>query len=152
MASEVFVLDQTDLSVAAEVLSLQRAAYRVEADLIESDEIPPLHDTLDDVSSLDLVILGAREQSDLVAIVGYRRIADLVDIDRLAVHPSRFRHGIAARLLREVHQREKDARRFEVSTGARNWPAVEFYTRLGYRRLPDDTVSSDLLIAHFVRP
>jgi ribosomal protein S18 acetylase RimI-like enzyme len=131
---------------------VQRAAYRVEAELIEFNRIPPLHETADDISGLDLTMLGAVESAELVAIAGYRREGEFVDIDRLAVHPSWFRCGIATLLITEIHRREVDAQRFDVSTAARNGPAVKLYTTMGYRRLADEAISTNLLIAHFVRP
>jgi GNAT superfamily N-acetyltransferase len=148
----VVVLDQTQPSVSAKVVLVQRAAYRVEADLIGFDTIPPLHETAEDVSKLDLTMLGVLEGRDLVAIAGYRRRGDEVDIDRLAVHPSHFRHGIASLLLEEIHHREREARRFTVSTGARNFPATELYAKLGYRQLPGQRLLPNLLIARFVNP
>jgi GNAT superfamily N-acetyltransferase len=152
MEIEVLVLDQAHPVVAAKVLSVQQSAHRVEADLIEFDAIPPLHETVDDVLNLDLTVLGAMEGADLVGIVGYRRLGDVVDIDRLAVLPSRFRRGVAGLIVAEVHRREIDARSFEVSTGARNQPAIESYTKLGYRRLADKSLSANLKIARFVNP
>ena len=39
-------LDLADPATAADVLRVQRAAYRVEAELIGFDGIPPLHEPL----------------------------------------------------------------------------------------------------------
>ena len=119
--------------MAASTVEVQRAAYRVEADLIGFDGIPPLHETAGDVEALDLVLLGAHDDGRLVGLVGYRRDGDTVDIDRLAVHPDHHRKGIGAALLRQVHLIEATATAFEVSTGEANLPAVALYERLGYR-------------------
>jgi ribosomal protein S18 acetylase RimI-like enzyme len=152
MAIRTAVLEHGRLEVAARVVIVQQAAYRVEAELIGFDGIPPLRELADDVSRLDLTVLGALDGDDLAGIVGYRRRAEAVDIDRLAVDPSHFRRGIGTLLVEEVHRREASARRFEVSTGAANAPAVALYLRLGYRRVDDKVLPEGVTIAQFVRP
>jgi ribosomal protein S18 acetylase RimI-like enzyme len=152
MPISVVVLDQSEPSVAAKVVALQRAAYHIEAQLINFDGIPPLLETENDVSELKITILGALDGTDVVGIVGYRRPGDVVEIDRLAVNPGVFHSGIATFLIMDVRRREHDASRFEVSTGAQNYPAIALYTKLGFRRLPDTAVAKDVLIANFVNP
>jgi ribosomal protein S18 acetylase RimI-like enzyme len=146
----IVVLDHVEPGLAARIAGLQRASYTVEAELIGFGEIPPLRETPAEVARLDLTILGALEHGDLVGILGYRRFRDLVDIDRLAVHPSSFRRGVARSLIEELHAREVDAARFEVSTGADNGPAIAFYREMGYRLERDEVISS-LRIVHLAR-
>jgi ribosomal protein S18 acetylase RimI-like enzyme len=148
----VVVLDLRDPGTAASVVKLQRASYGVEADLIGYSDLPPLLETTEQVAHLDLTVLGALTERQLLGILGYRRTSGTVEIDRLAVHPSCFRQGFARSLIRELHRREVDAARFEVSTGAENLPAVACYTRLGYRREGDEVLPMGLTIAHFARP
>jgi GNAT superfamily N-acetyltransferase len=148
-------LDHRDASVAAEIARVQHAAYQVEADLIGFDGIPPLHETASDVTRLELTLVGARDETGrLVGLVGYRRSADAVDIDRLAVDPEFHRRGIGAQLLDEVHRREHTATVFEVSTGAANTPAIRLYHRLGYHttgreHLPQGLTSATTSTTHW---
>ena len=135
---QVVVLDHRDRQVAERIRHLQRASYGVEALLIGYDRMPPLVERTDDIMELVLTILGVVEQRELQGLVGYRRHRDLVDVDRLAVHPSKFRRGIGARLLESVHEREQDARRFEVSTGANNEPAIALYRAAGYTPMGEE--------------
>lgn len=51
-------LDHRDPAMAAALVDLQRAAYRVETELIGIDRIPPLYETPDDVAGLDLSFLA----------------------------------------------------------------------------------------------
>ncbi|MEO1056215.1 MAG: GNAT family N-acetyltransferase [Actinomycetota bacterium] len=128
-------LDHRDIDVAAAIVAVQQAAYPLEAELIGFDRIPPLIETSDDIAALDLVIIGSIDTSgEMLGLVGYQRVDDLVDIDRLAVLPQCGGRGIATTLLTEVHEREHDAPIFEVSTGAANAPAIGLYRKLGYRR------------------
>jgi len=145
------VLEHRRPDVAAEIVELQRLSYAVEAELIGFDGIPPLHETTEQVTALDLVVLGAFEGGVLAGIVGYERVGDVVDIDRLAVNPAFFRLGLGMALVTEVHEREADAGTFTVSTGALNAPAIRLYTRLGYSRLADRDLPEGLTIAMFSR-
>ena len=52
-------LDLTQRGVAAAVLELQRRAYRIEAELIGSDEIPQLSETLEQLQASGETFLGA---------------------------------------------------------------------------------------------
>jgi ribosomal protein S18 acetylase RimI-like enzyme len=137
-------IDHQDPTMAAEIVRVQRAAYRVEADLIDFDGIPNLHETVDDIRSLGLTVLGIVEDGRLVALLGYDRDGDTVDIDRLAVAPTHHRRGLASMLLQALHRRESSARRFEVSTGAANAPAVALYESLGYEPVATVTIPMGL--------
>ena len=131
------VLD-SDIAVARRVLEIQQAAYAVEAGLVGYDAIPPLHETLAELQSQALVFLGVSCDRTLAGVLGYRRHGDTVDVDRLMVDPTFFRRGLASKLLRELFVRERDARRFIVSTGFGNHPAVNLYERFGFRVVGDD--------------
>jgi len=132
---EVTAVDHRATDVAAAIVDVQRAAYQVEAELIGYDRIPGLVETAADVAALDLTILGVHDDGRLVGLVGYTRGDDVVEIERLAVAPAQFRRGVGQALVAAVHERESDATRFEVSTGAANAPGVGLYTALGYRRV-----------------
>ena len=121
----------SDIEVARRVLEIQQASYRAEADLVGYD-IPVLHETLDELQSQPLVFLGVSSNHVLAGLLGYRRDDDVVDIDRLAIDPAFFRLGLATKLMRELLVRERDARRFTVSTGFGNAPALALYARFGF--------------------
>ena|SRR5215204_4317014 len=119
--------------MARRVLELQRAAYAVEASLVGYDAIPPLHETLAELQARPLIFLGVSCEGVLGGVLGYQRDGATVDIDRVAVDPACFRRGLATKLLRELFVRERDARRFTVSTGYGNQPAIGLYARFGFR-------------------
>lgn len=138
-------IDHTAADVAAAVVAVQRASYRVEADLIGYDRIPPLLDTAADVAALDLAVLGVHDDAGrLAGLVGYLVEVGpggpVADIERLAVDPRWFRRGIGRALVTAVHERERAAVAFTVSTGAANAPAVALYRSLGYRPVGERTV------------
>jgi ribosomal protein S18 acetylase RimI-like enzyme len=146
----IAVLDHHDRELAGRIRDLQRASYAVEAELIGFNQMPPLVETTSDIARLDLIVLGDVERETLRGLLGYRRDADVVDIDRLAVDPEYFRNGIGRALLEELHRRELDADRFEVSTGAANEPALALYRAVGYR-LKRQEVSRGVRLVHLER-
>jgi ribosomal protein S18 acetylase RimI-like enzyme len=146
----IAVLDHHERDQAGRIRDLQRASYAVEAELIGFNQMPPLVETTSDIARLDLTVLGAVELGALRGLLGYRRDADVVDIDRLAVDPEHFRSGIGRALLEELHRRELDADRFEVSTGAANEPAIALYRAVGYQ-LKREEVSRGVRVVHLER-
>ena len=123
----------SDDAVARRVVEIQSAAYAVEADPVGYDTIPPLHETVAELQSQPLILLGVSCDRTLAGVLGYRRDGDTVGIDRLAVDPVFFRRGLATKMLRELFAREREARAFTVSTGLGNQPAVSLYQRFGFR-------------------
>jgi len=129
---ELVRLDLSDASTAVELLELQRRAYRVEADLIGSDEIPPLRETLAELQSCGETFLGARADGVLIAAISWRCDGETIDLHRLVVHPAHFRTGLGSALVREALATEPRARHAVVQTGAANDPAIALYRREGF--------------------
>ena len=147
----VVVVDHRDHRMASAIVAVQRASYAVEARLIGFDGIPAMHESAADVMTLDLTILAVIEHGQPVAILGYSRDGDRVEIDRLAVHPDHFRRGLARRLIQSLHEREAVVARVEVSTGCANEPAKALYRRMGYREVDNVALPEGVVITRFVR-
>jgi GNAT superfamily N-acetyltransferase len=126
---DVQPIDVRDPEVAQRVWQLQRAAYRVEADLIGFDGIPPLHETVDDIVAARLTWLGIHDDHGrLIAALAYCLDGETCDIDRLFVDPALTRQGYGRRLVEAV----LDHPRVIVSTGTANAPARRLYHSLGF--------------------
>jgi ribosomal protein S18 acetylase RimI-like enzyme len=148
---EVRPLDLADPSVAANVLDLQRRSYAVEARLIGSDRIPPLHESLAQVQACGETFLGAYVEGRLAAVVSWRFDGATIDLHRLAVLPDFFRRGIGVALLRAALRSEPQARRAIAQTGAANEPAKQLYRGEGFAELGDREVLPGLWISQFER-
>jgi ribosomal protein S18 acetylase RimI-like enzyme len=148
---EVRPLDVADASVAARVLELQRRSYEVEARLIGSERIPPLHESLEDLQACGETFLGAYVEGRLAAVVSWRFDGATIDLHRLAVLPDFFRRGIGVALLRAALQSEPRARRAIAQTGAANEPAKRLYRGEGFAELGDREVLPGLWISQFER-
>ena len=147
--AEVRPLDVRDPGVAAELLPLQRRSYRVEAKLIGSDAIPPLHESLAELMACGERFLGAFDGDRLVGAVGYRVDDDVLDIHRLVVDPDEFRRGIGRALVRAVQELESGRSRVIVQTGAANGPASALYLQEGFTALDVFEPLPGLAIARF---
>ena len=111
---------------------LQRASYAVEARLIGFDDIPALHESLEDLRDCGESFLGLDDEIGLAGAVSWVGSQDgTLDICRLMVHPRAFRRGIATVLLDGL-DRAEPARRAVVSTGTANHPALALYMRRGF--------------------
>lgn len=121
-------VEMADDGVAGRVVEIQRAAYRIEADLIGFDGIPPLHDTVADVREHDLHWFGSFEDGQFAGIIAWTDVDGVREIDRLAVHPRFHRRGHARALVEHALGHP----RVVVSTGTANTPARTLYESLGF--------------------
>ncbi|MEU7920778.1 hypothetical protein [Micromonospora zamorensis] len=82
-----------DERLARVLLSVQQAAYAVEASIIGDDRIPPLRETLDELRGTPLRWLGAFDDRRLVGAIARSEDHAEVDIHRLVVGPALQRRG-----------------------------------------------------------
>ena len=144
-------LDLADTTVAARVLDLQREAYRVEAELIGSSEIPALRESLAQLRSSGETFLGAFLDGVLAGAISWKLIGDTIDLHRLVVDPHHFRKGVGVALVRAALQSAPTARRAIVQTGAANAPAAALYLREGFERAGDVEPVPGLRVARFTK-
>lgn len=128
-----------DVAEAGEVLTLQYAAWLLEAIENATLAIPTLHETLDDIRGqlIDraLTIWGLRLDGRLVGTVRTSILADGSGyIGRLGVVPDRHGQGLGSALLRFAEGTlSETVTRFELMTGARSVSNHRFYARHGYK-------------------
>jgi ribosomal protein S18 acetylase RimI-like enzyme len=135
---------------ARELLRLQHDAYRLEAELVGDDRLPPLQD--DDVTlpAWRGRYLVSWRGVELVGAIAWRDLGDHLDIDRLMVAPAAHRQGVGTTLLQAMLDRA-DGRPVVVSTGRDNAPAVALYLRHGFAVERDEQVPPGLWITHLRR-
>ena len=115
-------LDLSDRAVAERLLTIQHAAYAVEAELIGFDGIPPLQEDLAGLMASTEHWLGRYDGDVLVGAVAYELPDDdTVDISRLIVDPAHARRGHGRALLDHLDQLEPRPISL-VSTGTREHP------------------------------
>jgi ribosomal protein S18 acetylase RimI-like enzyme len=148
---EVRPLDLADAGVATGVLELQRRSYAVEARLIGSGRIPPLHESLEELQACGETSLGAYVDPRLAAVVSWKFDGATIDLHRLAVDPDHFRRGLGAALVRAALRSEPEARRAIAQTGGANEPAKQLYRAEGFAEVGDREVLPGLWVTQFER-
>ena len=126
---------------AGELLTLRRAAFVTEAQLIGDVSIPPLTQTLDelraDLARPDVVTLGAWAGPRLVASIRVLSEGSKATLGRFAVAPDLQGRGIGSRLVAVVEERYADeVTRYELFTGPKSERNAALYRRLGYVDMP----------------
>lgn len=125
-------IDITDAAIAEEVLRIQIPSYRVEAELIDFYEIPPLKDTVDTLRNCGETFYGYYINNELCGAIAIMIENNIIDIHRLIIHPNHFRKGIAKQLLQHIESVGVSGNVIVVSTGSKNVPAVNLYKQSGY--------------------
>jgi ribosomal protein S18 acetylase RimI-like enzyme len=142
-------LNLQEMDEARELLALQKLSYRQEADLVGSEQLPPLHESLEALQQSTETFYGYILSGQLVGAISYKREGGLLDIYRMMIHPDYFRRGIARTLLQFVEGCEPGIKRIIVSTGSLNAPACALYERQGFTATAEEEIVPDLWITHF---
>ena len=130
----IVVLNHRDRIVAEEIDKIQKESYLVEAVLIQYDKIPYLNQSIESIQATNEIFLGYRSSEILTGVLSYERLKKgIFDICRLVIKPKYFGKGIAQVLVRGVEEKEKEFIQIFVQTAGSNYPAINLYTKLGYR-------------------
>ena len=137
---------------AGELLTLRRAAFVTEAQLIGDVNIPPLTQTLDelrtDLARPDVVTLGAWAGHRLVASIRVLVEATKATLGRFAVAPDLQGRGIGTRLLDEIATYLPEGiQEVWIFTSRDSLQNIAMYQRRGYEYQHDQT-AGDLTYAY----
>lgn len=135
MVMEIRSLSLSDSETIGQLWRLQHVAYRLEAEIIGFQEIPPLMDTIETLQNCGETFYGCIDTDGelLGAVAVAEEEQNILTITRMMVHPDHFRKGIAAALMTHVFEQHPDFPRYLVSTGTLNEPAVKLYTKFGFK-------------------
>ena len=142
------IIERAKAEDAGEILDLQKLAYQSEAALYDDDTIPPLTQTLEEITA------DFERQLFLKASVGGRIIGSVrayeregtCCIGRLIVHPGLQNQGIGTRLLNEIERAFGQVRRYELFTGDKSERNLHLYQKLGYQPFKTEMVTEDLVL------
>ncbi|MFG3439320.1 GNAT family N-acetyltransferase [Nonomuraea sp. NPDC047897] len=139
---------------AGEILTVQRAAYVTEAQLYGDPFLPPLVESMGQVSTTirDAVVLKATDEGRIVGSVRGRLSGTTCLVGRLVVAPDRQRRGLGAALLAALHEQLPQAAAFDLFTGHLSEGNLRLYRRLGYRETRRERMDDHLTLVHLRRP
>ncbi len=131
-------IHRASVADAGEILSLQKRAYRSEAEIYGDFSIPPLTQTLENIEEefqhttfLKAIRDGAQEETIVGSVRAFLRDGTC-HIGRLIVHPEVQNQGIGSRLMNAIELQFTQAERFELFTGHRSERNLYLYQKLGY--------------------
>ncbi|MBA6392406.1 GNAT family N-acetyltransferase [Colwellia sp. BRX10-3] len=124
-------LDNSNVEVAGQIFAIFQSSYKVEAQLIDVLDFPPLSRSAKNIESSKSLFYGFSENKCLAAIIEISINGKLLEIDSLTVDPKYFRKGIAGKLISFI----LGAFEFSeatVETAVVNEPAINLYKKHGF--------------------
>ena len=131
---------------AAEILALQKLCFQSEARLSNNNQIPPLTQTLTDLTHEfeTLRILKFVLGDKIIGSVRGKLVGETCQIGRLMVHPKYQKRGLGSQLIAQIELNFASAKRFELFTGSFSVSNLRLYKHLGYREVRRVAVSDKL--------
>jgi len=148
------VIERAVKADAAVILGLQYRAYQSEADLYHNQRIPPLLQTLDEITTEfdDHIFLKATVDSQLVGSVRAHVKDDTGFIGRLIVEPTYQRRGIGTALMAAIEKELPEVARFELFTGTKSEQNLSLYRKLGYEPCREEQIAPGLVFVYLQKP
>jgi len=137
------IIERADVKDAAEILALQKLAYQSEAAIYDDYTIPPLRQTVEEMSA-DLqnqVVLKVAIEGRIVGSVRAHERDGTCYIGRLIVHPDSQNQGLGTRLMHAIEAAFSSAERFELFTGNKSARNLHLYRKLGYAAFREQQLS-----------
>lgn len=154
MTPSAIIISRAQLADAAEILALQKLAYRSEAELYNNYKLPPLVQTLPELEAElgQAVCLKAVQDQNIVGSVRAREMDGTCHIGRLIVHPDLQGQGLGQRLMAAIEAEFPQTKRFELFTGSRSERNLSFYAKLGYRQFAIKALSPKVTLVFLQKP
>jgi ribosomal protein S18 acetylase RimI-like enzyme len=127
-------LDNSERRIAQEIWSLFQRAYAIEAQLIPTEDFPPLKRTVSSIQNSDANFKGLLEGDVCAAVAEFKSEGGTLFIDSFVVDPKAFRQGYGSQLLRSLLE-DTDAARAVVDTAVKNEPAIRLYEKFGFEEV-----------------
>lgn len=143
-------IERAIISDAEEILSLQKLAYRSEAEIYNDFNIPPLVQALESIEKdfENQYFLKAVMDGKIIGSVRAYTKEGTCYIGRLIVHPDFQNRGIGTDLMNEIERIFNTCRRFELFTGDKSERNLYFYQKLGYKIFKKAKITDQTMIVY----
>ena len=132
-----------------EILALQYLAYQSEAALFGNKDIPPLKETIEELTEEfnKGTILKLVEDGKIIGSVRAYAKNGTAYIGKLMVHPDHRCKGYGTLLLTEIEKCFPDCR-FELFTSTRSEDNIRLYQKLGYLIYDRKEITDELVFVY----
>jgi ribosomal protein S18 acetylase RimI-like enzyme len=119
-----------------QILALQKLCFREHALFYNDFEMPPMTQALREIENEfeHLVFIKASVGSEIIGSVRAFEKDGTCFIGRVIVHPEYQNQGIGKKLMAAIENSFRQAKRFELYTGAKDAKNLYFYKKLGYKQ------------------
>ena len=119
----------------AQILKLQKLAYKSEAEIYDDFSIPPLHQTISELKEdfKSQIILKASDKEEIIGSVRAYNKGDTCFIGKLIVHPNYQNKGLGTKLMNNIEKQFDFVKRYELFTGYKSIKNLYLYKKLGYK-------------------
>ena len=134
------------------ILNLQYLAYQSEAALFNNKDIPPLKETLEELTQEfnNGIILKMVENDVIIGSVRAYEKRRTAYIGKLMVHPDYRNRGYGSMLLRAIEKFYFDCR-LELFTSTRSEANIRLYESLGYRIFKQQKIDEELTFVYLAK-
>lgn len=137
-------LKNSDEMVAKQIHTTFQNSYKIEAQLIEASNFPPLSRSIDDIKNSETLFYGFFENELLAGVIELATNGKRLEIHSLTVDPAFFKRGIAGKLI--VYALELfEITEAVVETAVANEPAINLYNKYGFVEFKRWTPSHGIL-------
>jgi ribosomal protein S18 acetylase RimI-like enzyme len=132
-----------------EILALQYLAYQSEAALFGNKDIPPLKETIEELTEEfnKGTILKLVEDGKIIGSVRAYAKNGTAYIGKLMVHPDHRCKGYGTLLLNEIEKCFPDCT-FELFTSTRSEDNIRLYQKLGYKIFDRKEITDELVFVY----
>jgi ribosomal protein S18 acetylase RimI-like enzyme len=142
------IITRAKINDVKEILALQKLAYQSEGDRYNDYTIPPLTQTFGEIQTdfQKMAFLKAVVEDKIIGSVRAYLSDGTCYIGRLIVHPDFQNQGIGTKLMNEIEDRFKEAKRFELFTGQKSEGPLHIYHKLGYQEFKRRDLDTHTLV------
>jgi ribosomal protein S18 acetylase RimI-like enzyme len=148
------LIERAAVTDAAAILALQKLAYQSEAALYNDFALPPLTESLQDLTRTfqTHIFLVARSGQEILGSVRAKSKEGRCHIGRLMVHPSYQHQGLGARLMAAIEAAFPEVSAYELFTGHLSDGNLRLYRRLGYAEVEREPIASEPPVVFLEKP
>lgn len=142
-------IERASVTDAEEILSLQKLAYRSEAEIYNDFSIEPLVQTLEQLQQqFEIhIILKAVVNGAIIGSVRANERDGICYIGKLVVNPNNQNKGIG-RILIEAIEDHFPQSRYELFTGSKSEKNIALYEKLGYSVISECSLTLDFSLVY----